>query len=897
MKAKLVCLLLILTSPMVGCTSGLTSQLDSDNLEPTVVTFAVEDRVQAQYLGLAAKFEEKNPGISIQIVSLTEELGPRSQWPDDYPRQVAQLADTVYHRIPARFQGQDCFLDLKPFIDSDPRFNQDDFFPGALTTDATGRIVRLPGPLYLRGILYDKEILDAADAPYPQPGWTRDGFLQTAQRLTISADTPSDRRYGFLPYQRHTGYWLLAEAGDILEVDVPPRANLTDSRMVAALEWYADLFLVHRVAPILEDLDWSSWWQTRRNMIDARKVAMWGGSSSEIDSFELSSRDLGFVPYPQSSGANRYFEYYGYMISAGSRHPQEAWRWISWLTYRDVPPLGLFYSPNNLPPRRSVAEADGSWERLHPDVAAAFRWVFDNVDDFGPPLDDRLGDASLADPVWKGLERALRVVLVNQEPVERALAEAEAQVIDQLAAVMKQQANLDVQPVVVREPEPGPTLAGGGIEIDFLVSDDVGPYLSLAEDFQQEHPEIVVNVELYAPSQTISLRPQHESMSRRAPCFEGDWHIDYVDREMLLDLTPLIETDPNFSPEDFFQVSRQHLSREGRMLGLPAWVYVYLIAYNRDWFDRLGRPYPPLDWDWEEFLRFSQPLAEQNGANRRYAYVAFNEGTILYSIMRWRGVDPWEPGDRPQPRFTDPGVVEAVQWYVDLHRVHGIKPQFSLSMPTYEEVEEAQQLVLSERAAMWESNIAFPPTERPAFDIGYTAYPAEQQGSPGFFGYGTAYFISSQATPEEIQGCWTWITYLSERFLPLANDSMPLWSDVTPARRQAAVSDAYGVKVGEDRQMVILYTLDHFRPSENQAQVKSERETFRMLVPHEWFDQAVDAVGQGEEAESALAIAQAKAVAYLACFDGADPEADPRQTALDCAQQVDPGYETWWSEE
>lgn len=896
MKAKLVRPLLILTL-LVGCTSGLTSQPDLDNPEPTVVTFAVQDRVQAQYLELAAKFEEENPGISIQIVSLTEELGPRSQWPDDYPRQVAQLADTVYHRIPARFQGQDCFLDLKPFVDSDPHFNQDDFFPGALTTDATGRIIRLPGPLYLRGILYDEEILDAADVPYPQPGWTKDEFLQTAHHLTISADDPSDRRYGFLPYQRHTGYWLLAEAGDILEVDVPPRANLTDSQMVAALEWYAGLFLVHQVAPILEDLSWSSWWSTARDLIDARKVAMWGGSSSDVDSFELSSRNLGFVPYPQSSGANRYFEYYGYMISAGTLHPQEAWRWISWLTYQDVPPFGLTYSPNNLPPRRSVAEANGVWDRLHPDVAAAFRWVFDNVDDFGPPLDDRLGDASLADPVWEGLERALRAVLVNKKPVAMALAEVEAQVTGQLATVIKQQANLDVQPVVVREPESKPTPAEESIEINFLTSYDVGPYLSLAESFQQEHPDIIVNVELYAPSQTVFHQPRHESMARRAPCFEGEWNIELVDREMLLDLTPLIENDPHLSPEDFFQVSRQYLSREGRMFGLPAWVYVYLIAYNRDLLDLLRRPYPPLDWDWEEFLQFSRPLAEQSGADRRYAYVSFNEGTMLHLILGWRGAVLWEPGDRPQPRFTDPGVAEAVQWYVDLHRVHGIKPQYSLSLSTYEENKETEQLVLGGRAVMWESSITFPPTERPNFDIGYTAYPAKQQGSPGFIGHGAAYFISSQATPEEIQGCWTWITYLSGRFLPLANDSMSLWGDVTPARRQAAVSDAYRIKVGEDRQRAILHTLDHFRSSEDWTQVKSESDMFRMLISSEWFYQAVDAVAQGEVVESALATVQAKVVTYLACFDGADPEADPRQTAQDCTRQVDPDCWMWWFDE
>jgi multiple sugar transport system substrate-binding protein len=897
MKTRLVCSLLTLTLLVTACTSTPAPQHDLDNSEPTVVRFAVEDRDEASYLELATKFEEENPDISIQIVSLTKELGPQSQWPDDYPRRIAQLADTMYHQIPARFQGQDFFLDLKSFIESDRGFNQDDFFPGALTTDATGHIVRLPGPLYLWGILYDKDILDAANLPYPQPGWTKVEFLQMAQRLTyVSADDPDDRRYGFLPQQRHTRYWLLAEAGDILEADVPPRVNLTDSQMVAALEWYANLFLIHQVAPVLEDLDFSSRWQTERDLIDAHKVAMWGGLSSDMDDFELSSRDLGFVPYPQSSGTNRYFEYKGYMISAGTQHPQEAWRWISWLSYQDVPPLGVLYSPNNLPPRRSVAEASGVWERLHPDVSAAFRWVFDNVNTFSPPLDDRLGDASLARPVRQGLDMALATALVDQEPAKSALADAQAQVMDQLAAVVRQQVNLDAQPIVVQEPKPKPTLAEGGIEIDFLVSHEMEPYPLLAKDFQREHPEIVVNVELHAPSQTVFLWPRHESMARRAPCFEGDWYIDMVDQQVLLDLTPLIDSDPNLSSEDFFEVSRQFLFRDGRVLGLPAWVEVYLIAYNRDLFDGLGQPYPPLDWDWEDFLRFSRPLVEQNRVDTRYAYVALNEGTILGSIIKWHSADLWEPGDRPQPRFNDPQVVAAVQWYVDLHRAHGIKPQYSVSRPTYEEMQEADQLVLSGRVAMWESTITFPPNERPTFDIGYTVYPAEQQGSPGFFGYGAAYFISSQATSEEIQGCWTWITYLSKHFVPLRNENVPAWGYVVPARRQVATSNDYRIRVGEDRHAAAMHTLDRFRPSEDPINVDNLRDYFRMWIPTDWFYQAVDSMAQGEEADSALASAQAKAIDYLACFDSADSEAEPRQAALDCARQVDPDYEVWGDE-
>ena len=409
MKTKLIILLLLFAMLVMSCKSDSTPQYTPETSEPTIITFAVFYE-QAAYLEFAKQFEKENPDISIKIVSLYDRLGSRFDL-YDYPRQVAQIADTVYEQVPAQFQGQELFLDLKPFIESEPNFDQEDFFPGALVTDAAGRITRLPGPLHLWGILYDKDLLEAAGVPYPQPGWSWDELLQMAQRLSSPPSENQDEQlYGFLPLQRHTKYWLLAQGedliqeGDIVTLDPPPRINLTNSRMVAALEWYANLFLVHQVAPHWHDLGFSAYWEAERDLVDAHKAVMWGGKSSDLDDLRLSSRHLGFVSYPQSVGANRYFEYQGYMISAGTQHSQEAWRWISWLSKQDIPLLGFDYSLNALPPRRSVAEAGNAWERLSPDVAAAFRWVFDNVNDFSPPLEDLLAEDTFASYVQKGME-------------------------------------------------------------------------------------------------------------------------------------------------------------------------------------------------------------------------------------------------------------------------------------------------------------------------------------------------------------------------------------------------------------------------------------------------------------------------------------------------------------
>jgi ABC-type glycerol-3-phosphate transport system substrate-binding protein len=619
---------------------------------------------------------------------------------------------------------------------------------------------------------------------------------------------------------------------------------------------------------------------------------MWGGKSSDLDTWELSSRNLGFVPYPQSLGANRYFEYQGYMISVGTQHPQEAWRWISWLSYQDIPPFGLSYSTNTLPPRRSVAEASNAWQRLNPDVAAAFRWVFDNVSDFSPPLNDILVDGSFANCIRRGIDKALLAVLVDRESAEVALAQAQAWVMDQFVNAIEQQAALEAHPIVVHTSRPELRPLADGIEIEFLISTgDVKPYKELAKDFQQEHPEISVHVELHGPSLTKTHRqPQLDIMAQRAPCFEGVPTISLIDRQMLLDLTPLLESDPRLSQEDFFAVFLYPLLWDDQLLGLPALGSVPLIAYNRELFDRLGHPYPPLDWDWDDFLRFSQLLAADGETGKCYAYSGFSEVLDLFRILRGYDAYPWEMGYIAQPRFSDPRVVATVEWYVNLHRVHGIKPQYRLAQPSYDELQETISLILKERVAMWDSNIPLvPPGEELPFEVGYTAYPVKRGFYIGDIPWSTAYFISSHATPKEIEACWTWLTYLSEHVLPLSEYTYT-WNNAVPARRDTAKSDAYRVRMGEDRYAAILHTLEHFRPPEEMINADAAM-FYRWVPPADWFLQAVEAVVEGEAAETALMRAQEKAMAYIICFDNAAPGDDPRQTAKTCAQQVDPGYQ------
>ncbi len=106
---------------------------------------------------------------------------------------------------------------------------------------------------------------------------------------------------------------ILSQAGALLDEAVEPPMPLLDTPEVAeAVQWYADLALVHGVMPPLSEGS-------------AEQAAMWLGSS--LDSYwSLEERNLGVVSFPRGKVAVGPMWVQGYAMSAGTQHPAESWR-------------------------------------------------------------------------------------------------------------------------------------------------------------------------------------------------------------------------------------------------------------------------------------------------------------------------------------------------------------------------------------------------------------------------------------------------------------------------------------------------------------------------------------------------------------------------------------------
>jgi ABC-type glycerol-3-phosphate transport system substrate-binding protein len=236
-------------------------------------------------------------------------------------------------------------LNLEPFIDADPAFPFDDFYPIALEVFRTqGDLWAIPAEFKPASMIqYNKNVFDAAGLDYPQPGWTLDEFRNMAVALT---DAENDR-YGFLslsPIPDLTMEYIFAQANGAFYFSDdrdPPRPLFDDPKTIEALQWYVDLVNLYGVDRVagedphlwwLEEFDWTlnvTLREKREALVRRGQVAMWYG-------LFLEHYPQSVAPAPLNEGGyiRGFFE--GFYISASTPYPQLCWEWLRFISDRSA---------------------------------------------------------------------------------------------------------------------------------------------------------------------------------------------------------------------------------------------------------------------------------------------------------------------------------------------------------------------------------------------------------------------------------------------------------------------------------------------------------------------------------------------------------------------------------
>lgn len=146
----------------------------------------------------------------------------------------------------------------------------------------------------------------------------------------------------------------------------------------------------------------------------------------------------------------------------------------------------------------------------------------------------------------------------------------------------------------------------------------------LAEEFEQEHPNVTIEVSSGAPSTEDLLQKLSSSFAGGTyPDISyafGSWASELADSGRTLDITEQV-ADPAVGWEEFSGAARQTAQPTGdATIGFPAVVDNLSLIYNKTVFDEAGVEYPTDDWTWDDFRTAARELTDPDTSTYGYAY-------------------------------------------------------------------------------------------------------------------------------------------------------------------------------------------------------------------------------------------------------------------------------------
>lgn len=866
------------TAPDTNTTTERTGETSTtSDGQPITIGFGVLEFQRQSYEPLVESFNEENPDIRVQIVPLDDvfHLGEGTQPRiEEIMHNVVSSADTAAPLFSTRPEDIESgyVRDLKPLMDADPTFDSSDFFPGALTpADESGGVYLLPDSLPVPVLSYNKDLWLASGLPEPAPDWSWNDLTAAAEQLAQKRGETVET-YGMLMGGAGmiTLFSELDNAGLNLFSTPAEELQLDSPTVQAAFERIKQLHEAGAIyVPVSESGVVEFSMGEGGELVSNGQVGIWIPSilnnSDEEPDFEV-----GTAVFPVSETPASFFgSTTGYIMSSGTQHPQEAWRWLAFLSRQELDqPFGTSGTITRIPSRKSIAERSGYWDDLDEEAAAAVRTALEQHTTSSLPR----GLSSNLNVVWEVLSGALAGVASNTQEVDEALREAQQELSEQLAELqLTPQPTPPGGPIVVATPAPEADTSTAATQINFSThwfgAEEIR---RLATEFNAEHPDVAVK---------ITNIPMQEDVDFSQAAADSDcffWQNEPAKEEFsaVLDLMPLADADPTFDLADYPPEVLEAYQQGTSLYGLPYTVNFTVLMYNQDAFDAAGADYPRIEWTVDEFLRAVEQVdSGGDEETRTYGYIeTFPQLATFFYLFD----APYTTGsgETLQPNYTDPQVVEAIQFYINL--LQDFSPHKELK--GYRQgswSSEPFQLLSEGRAGMWfdRSTMNFVMMGQSMdFTLAVAPAPLGERSISAEGVYARGFHIS--AGTEHTNACWDWITYLS------TDDS--LLQGGFPARLSMANAQSFT----EDAQSGAVETFQAYHQAfqEQDPAANATPTPDRSNLDTFWLLQAVDRAMQGENLEQELANAQELTGQFLACLQTGEEKST-------CATTVDPSYE------
>ncbi len=282
-------------------------------------------------------FEVANPEIKVNLECIPQDYGTKllAQIAAGNAPDIWQNGDGDV----ARYVAEGAVAPLDDYINGSDPLDMSAFLPGVASFGQVGGqtyyLTKDYSPLVL---YYNKKLFDEAGVAYPTAEWTWDDLLAAAQALT----KPDGSQWGIMiPNTWGDLYWLRGvlpiiyqNGGSVVSEDGTKTTGFMNSpETVAALQWYVDLIVTHKVSPAKADIDALA----GADFFQTGKVAMqWTGRWPLKDYKANPDLSFGTVELPTGpAGKANALCWAGFTLNAKSENKDAAWKFLKYIAAGD----------------------------------------------------------------------------------------------------------------------------------------------------------------------------------------------------------------------------------------------------------------------------------------------------------------------------------------------------------------------------------------------------------------------------------------------------------------------------------------------------------------------------------------------------------------------------------
>lgn len=214
--------------------------------------------------------------------------------------------------------------------------------------------------------------------------------------------------------------------------------------------------------------------------------------------------------------------------------------------------------------------------------------------------------------------------------------------------------------------EDGDAPAAEPITIRYGRHDPGNGVTATIDTFMEENPNIVIEMEQIGE---FHARISAMAAANTLPDAVRSWEAMVLEmgrNDQFIDLQPLIDLEPDFNPEDFYEAWWEYPVVDGKRFGIPDASAPHVTFYNVDLFDEMGVEYPALEsFTWNDYEERARAISDPD--TQIWGSDTIPVGWHMYSVKQ-----VWQNGGRfYSPEYEEcwldrPEAIEAIQYWADL---------------------------------------------------------------------------------------------------------------------------------------------------------------------------------------------------------------------------------------